>query len=263
MGRRISFIKQDEDRRDLAAGVKRGPWSPDEDQKLVAYIRRYGIWNWTHMPKAAGLLRSGKSCRLRWMNYLRPNIKHGNFSREEEETIIKWHQLLGNRWSAIARFLPSRTDNEIKNYWNTRLKRHMRSEQSVHKPAKDTGDGASASSSTPAWLDNPNILESLPQEEALSGSSASPSPAPEFEETSKESTPPIQWTDNNEARDLELDYWDNMALPPLEDAYAEWDIGSICAASFGLELELPQFYSLQLPESSVDGHLFYDNLWEN
>ncbi|KAK4753264.1 hypothetical protein SAY87_022062 [Trapa incisa] len=196
MGRRISFIKQDEDRRDLAAGVKRGPWSPDEDQKLVAYIRRYGIWNWTHMPKAAGM-------------------------------------------------------------------RHMRSEQSVHKPAKDAGDGASASSSTPAWLDNPNILESLPQEEALSGSSASPSPAPEFEETSKESTPPIQWTDNNEARDLELDYWNNIALPPLEDAYAEWDIGSICAASFGLELELPQFYSLQLPESSVDGHLFYDNLWEN
>ncbi|GMI85142.1 myb domain protein 14, ARABIDOPSIS THALIANA MYB DOMAIN PROTEIN 14 [Hibiscus trionum] len=105
--------------------VKKGTWTPDEDQKLVAYIMRYGIWNWNEMPRFAGLQRSGKSCRLRWMNYLRPNIRRGNFTREEEETIIRLQKKLGNRWSAIAARLPNRTDNDIKNHWNTRLKKRV------------------------------------------------------------------------------------------------------------------------------------------
>ncbi|KAG4166325.1 hypothetical protein ERO13_A13G095600v2 [Gossypium hirsutum] len=108
--------------------LKKGTWSRDEDQKLIAYIVRYGIWNWNEMPKHAGLQRSGKSSRLRWMNYLRPNIRRGNFTREEEETIIRLQKILGNRWSAIAARLPQRTDNDIKNYWNTRLKKRVTSE---------------------------------------------------------------------------------------------------------------------------------------
>ncbi|KAK8651665.1 hypothetical protein V6N13_141253 [Hibiscus sabdariffa] len=105
--------------------VKKRTWTPDEDHKLTAYIMRYGICNWNKMPKFAGLQRSGKSCRLRWMNYLRPNVRRGNFSREEEETIIHLQKKLGNRWSAIAARLPYRTDNDIKNYWNTRLKKRV------------------------------------------------------------------------------------------------------------------------------------------
>uniref|UniRef100_A0A2N9HNL1 Uncharacterized protein n=1 Tax=Fagus sylvatica TaxID=28930 RepID=A0A2N9HNL1_FAGSY len=78
-------------------GMKKGPWTPEEDQILINYIQLYGHGNWRALPKQAGLLRCGKSCRLRWTNYLRPDIKRGNFSREEEDTIIKLHEMLGNR----------------------------------------------------------------------------------------------------------------------------------------------------------------------
>ncbi|KAA8539019.1 hypothetical protein F0562_025711 [Nyssa sinensis] len=107
-------------------GLKKGPWTPAEDQILISFIQQHGHENWRALPKQAGLLRCGKSCRLRWTNYLRPDIKRGNFSKEEEETIIKLHQILGNRWSAIATRLPGRTDNEIKNFWHTHLKKKLK-----------------------------------------------------------------------------------------------------------------------------------------
>ncbi|XP_010247284.1 PREDICTED: transcription factor MYB3-like [Nelumbo nucifera] len=106
-------------------GLKKGPWTPAEDMKLIAFIQRHGHENWRALPKQAGLLRCGKSCRLRWTNYLRPDIKRGNFTVEEEEIIIKLHELLGNKWSKIASHLPGRTDNEIKNVWNTHLKKRL------------------------------------------------------------------------------------------------------------------------------------------
>ncbi|CAK9163309.1 unnamed protein product [Ilex paraguariensis] len=107
-------------------GLKRGLWSDDEDNKLRAYIQKYGHWNWRQLPKYAGLSRCGKSCRLRWMNYLRPNLKTGNYSEEEEDMIMKLHHKHGNKWSVIAAHLPGRTDNDIKNYRHTRLKRRVK-----------------------------------------------------------------------------------------------------------------------------------------
>ncbi|KAF6148168.1 hypothetical protein GIB67_011943 [Kingdonia uniflora] len=132
-------------------GLKKGPWTPEEDQKLLAYVEEHGHGSWRALPARAGLQRCGKSCRLRWTNYLRPDIKRGKFSLQEEQTIIQLHALLGNRWSAIATHLPKRTDNEIKNYWNTHLKKRllkMGIDPLTHKPKNDTlslGSGQSNS----------------------------------------------------------------------------------------------------------------------
>ncbi|KAJ8754348.1 hypothetical protein K2173_002799 [Erythroxylum novogranatense] len=107
------------------ANLKKGPWTPEEDEKLRDYINRNGHENWKQVSKLAGLNRCGKSCRLRWTNYLRPDIKRGPFSEEEERDIIKLHLVLGNKWSRIAAHLPGRTDNEIKNFWNTHIRRKL------------------------------------------------------------------------------------------------------------------------------------------
>ncbi|KAL8140597.1 hypothetical protein V2J09_006618 [Rumex salicifolius] len=110
------------------ANVKRGPWSPEEDAKLKDYIHSNGTGgNWIALPQKAGLKRCGKSCRLRWLNYLRPNIKHGEFSDDEDRVICTLFAAIGSRWSIIAAQLPGRTDNDIKNYWNTKLKKKLMS----------------------------------------------------------------------------------------------------------------------------------------
>ncbi|KAL7089780.1 hypothetical protein ACP275_13G203900 [Erythranthe tilingii] len=108
--------------------VKRGLWSPEEDEKLVSHMTAHGHGCWSSVPKLAGLERCGKSCRLRWINYLRPDVKRGCFTEEEEMTIIDVHRILGNRWSQIAKHLPGRTDNEVKNFWNSCIKKKLLSQ---------------------------------------------------------------------------------------------------------------------------------------
>ncbi|KAL3615644.1 Transcription factor myb17 [Castilleja foliolosa] len=132
-------------------GLKRGPWTPEEDEKLVGFINKNGHSSWRSLPKLAGLLRCGKSCRLRWTNYLRPDIKRGPFSIDEEKLVIQLHAILGNRWAAIASQLPGRTDNEIKNLWNTHLKKqlvHMGIDPHTHEPSSKSNGSKSQPPST-------------------------------------------------------------------------------------------------------------------
>ncbi|KAJ4958835.1 hypothetical protein NE237_025946 [Protea cynaroides] len=108
------------------ANVRRGPWSPEEDRALKNYFERHGTGgSWMALPRKAGLKRCGKSCRLRWLNYLRPDIKHGGFTEEEGNIICTLYNSIGSRWSVIASHLPGRTDNDVKNYWNTKLKKKL------------------------------------------------------------------------------------------------------------------------------------------
>ncbi|CAN4086343.1 unnamed protein product [Withania somnifera] len=127
-------------------GVKKGPWTPEEDIILVSYIQQHGPGNWRAVPSNTGLLRCSKSCRLRWTNYLRPGIRRGNFTEHEEKMIIHLQALLGNRWAAIASYLPQRTDNDIKNYWNTHLRKKLKKLQG--KDENSTSQEGTTSSSS-------------------------------------------------------------------------------------------------------------------
>ncbi|KAL1196789.1 Transcription factor MYB76 [Cardamine amara subsp. amara] len=142
----------------IGEGLKKGAWSAEEDKKLISYIHDHGEGGWRDIPAKAGLKRCGKSCRLRWTNYLKPDNKRGEFSYEEEQIITMLHASHGNKWSIIARHLPKRTDNEIKNYWNTHLKKRLIDkgiDSVTHKPL---------ASSNPKPTTEPNKFDS--QEES-------------------------------------------------------------------------------------------------
>ncbi|PIA40549.1 hypothetical protein AQUCO_02500333v1 [Aquilegia coerulea] len=112
---------------------KKGLWTEEEDKILMDYISVHGKGRWSRIARITGLKRCGKSCRLRWMNYLSPNVKKGDFSEEEEDLIIRLHKLLGNRWSLIAGRVPGRTDNQVKNHWNTHLSKKLGVKRVQHK----------------------------------------------------------------------------------------------------------------------------------
>ncbi|KAI9153628.1 hypothetical protein LWI28_014220 [Acer negundo] len=109
--------------------LRKGLWHEEEDKQLITFVTLLGDRKWDYIARVSGIKRCGKSCRLRWLNYLRPNINHGDISIEEEQIILRLHEQWGNKWARIARSLPGRTDNEIKNYCRTLLRRKMQARE--------------------------------------------------------------------------------------------------------------------------------------
>ncbi|KAJ8565626.1 hypothetical protein K7X08_008202 [Anisodus acutangulus] len=137
--------KEKEKEKGNKAKLRKGLWSPEEDEKLMNYMLTNGQGCWSDIARNAGLQRCGKSCRLRWINYLRPDLKRGAFSPQEEELIVHLHSILGNRWSQIAARLPGRTDNEIKNFWNSTIKKRLKNNNNSNNstPSPNTSDSSS------------------------------------------------------------------------------------------------------------------------
>ncbi|XP_062197251.1 transcription factor JAMYB-like [Phragmites australis] len=161
---------------DEAAELRRGPWTVDEDALLAGYVAGHGEGRWNELARAAGLRRTGKSCRLRWLNYLRPGVRRGDFTAREQLLILDLHFRWGNRWSKIAGHLPGRTDNEVKNYWRTRVQKHAK------QLGCDVGSRRFQDVMRCLWM--PRLLERIYAESAataavdVSHSSASPPHAP-------------------------------------------------------------------------------------
>nr|AKP06173.1 MYB5 [Diospyros kaki] len=145
--------------------LRRGPWPVEEDSALINYIAKHGEGRWNPLARCAGLKRTGKSCRLRWLNYLRPDVRRGNITLEEQLLILELHSQWGNRWSKIAQHLPGRTDNEIKNYWRTRVQKHAK-QLKCDVNSKQFKD-------TMRYLWMPRLVERIQAAAAVAGSSSS------------------------------------------------------------------------------------------
>uniref|UniRef100_A0A5B6YJ24 Uncharacterized protein n=1 Tax=Davidia involucrata TaxID=16924 RepID=A0A5B6YJ24_DAVIN len=131
--------------RDQMGEIKKGPWKAEEDEVLINHVNKYGPRDWSSIRSKGLLQRTGKSCRLRWVNKLRPNLKNGvKFSAEEERIVIELQAEFGNKWARIATYLPGRTDNDVKNFWSSRQKRLARILQTPTTPSKQQRDNNKA-----------------------------------------------------------------------------------------------------------------------
>ncbi|CAN1247271.1 Transcription factor MYB1 [Linum grandiflorum] len=177
-------------------------WTEEEDNLLRKCIEQYGEGKWHRVPLLAGLNRCRKSCRLRWLNYLRPNINRGTFSPEEVQLIVKLHKL----WSLIAGRLPGRTANDVKNYWNCHLSKRLPSDdQPLQISAASAPSSAleiirpySAATTMPLSPASSNYggqhqPDGFQEELSSSSSSTSPVPPP---------PPPMLFADEHEVGDI-------------------------------------------------------------
>ncbi|CAH1451295.1 unnamed protein product [Lactuca virosa] len=245
-----------------SSDLKKGPWTPEEDEVLTTYIQKHGHESWRALPKRAGLNRCGKSCRLRWINYLRPDIKRGNFSEDEEILIINLHSTLGNKWSRIASQLPGRTDNEIKNFWNTHVRKKLLKagiDPKTHQPVPnitfllDTISKLNLPLKAPAimspWINNINdqLLNNL-----LQFVNMTPLPKPTFLDSQCYMEEMVNQYAINRSEDW-MEYVNNVSLEP----HSECDsIGASLMGSYGNGTEIPELFT---DLKSMSHNLFMEN----
>ncbi|XVF71301.1 hypothetical protein PTKIN_Ptkin12aG0026000 [Pterospermum kingtungense] len=183
-------------------GWRKGPWTHEEDKLLTEYVNIHGEGRWSSVARSAGLNRSGKSCRLRWVNYLRPGLKRGHLTPQEEGIIIELHSIWGNKWSTIARYLPGRTDNEIKNYWRTHFKKKERSTEKQQKRK--------------AHILKLKQHKQQQQQQQLQGATAEPEPEPDKNQTAEAEAGKVE---SHQVTDHEAQGKQDMVFmyPTLED----------------------------------------------
>ncbi|OUZ99872.1 SANT/Myb domain [Macleaya cordata] len=212
--------------------LKKGPWKPEEDLLLTRYIETHGEGKWATVSKRSGLMRGGKSCRLRWKNYLRPNLKRGGMSEEEEDLIIRMHKLLGNRWSLIAGRLPGRTDNEVKNYWNTHLTKRQ-PQQKPEGPKLKRRKLSHLTDAQPIYHQSPNKTDELDEgndiqttiKGAEEGSNAMTAVSHSWMDVIKSSNNEIQ----SQWLPMDVKFYEEPYLPFLDSRF--------CIESFGVGAE--------------------------
>ncbi|KAI4307658.1 hypothetical protein L6164_030823 [Bauhinia variegata] len=258
-------------------GLKKGPWTAEEDKKLINFILTNGQCCWRAVPKLAGLLRCGKSCRLRWTNYLRPDLKRGLLSEYEEKMVIDLHAQLGNRWSKIASHLPGRTDNEIKNHWNTHIKKKLKKmgiDPVTHKPLRTSAD----QTQTPQKQQLQEKQQSLPKnsksetendQNKEAESSYESSTITEAKEEDKIMTPPFETMEiindgfcTDEVPIIEP----HEILMPCADSSTS-SSSSSSSSNFLQDLQLPDFeWSCNYSSSNIIGSNNFNNgsveLWD-